>query len=327
MKTKRILSLVLLAALILSLFSGCSDKSGEVIKVAGTAVPAEIYLYYYDKVNSNPEECGLASTASEETKKAKATALCGEYVAVNTMFYSSGLSLNSQDVTVVSEELNSIWRYFSEYYKKLGISKQTLNKIITSEKYSELLFLSLYDKNGTNPVEESRIEEYFVNNYVGFRALSGYYSKIDTSGNSVEMTEEEKSALTHEYSALASQINAGEDFEEVCKKYISAGQSVPVSVLRKDDTGYAEGFFGEVQKAAYGRAFVLKYDRYLFLIVRQNITGEDSEQYAQYRTACLKSLKNLEFNDIVKQEAKGFEYEENEKAISAALRGAGLLAD
>ncbi len=128
---KRIFAFIMCAAMIVSL-AACSPADKTAVNISGAEIDYETFLYFLDTVKSSPEKYGLDKKADSSKLADAAVELCKEYVAVNTWLNDAGLTLSSSEKSAASENLNNVWRVFSHYYEELGLSKQSLMKIMTS---------------------------------------------------------------------------------------------------------------------------------------------------------------------------------------------------
>ena len=195
---KKFISVVLAAVMMLSV-SGCSAKPKTALTVEGTALNSEIFAYYLDRVAASPESYALGKDASEKELKDAAVRECKRYIAVNTDFVNSGKQLTSAQKVEISERVNNIWMRSENHYNSIGVTKQTLNKIVTAGKYEEAVFTALYDNGVGDVAAEKAIQSYFYDNYVSFLTVCAYFS----SANGTPMTQLEKTEMLNFFSSLS----------------------------------------------------------------------------------------------------------------------------
>ena len=195
---------VLLAISVLFVFSSCSEEAeADPLTVNGTPIDGEIFRYYLDEALGDPTVFDKGEAVQYATEQ------CIRYVAVNSAFEARGLTLSAGSVAEVSERGNALWRYFGEHYEKVGVSKQTFMKIRTSLAYTEALRTMLFDEGGISPLPDDTLKEYFSEEYVAFKALSGELFDRDVYGNRVELTEEQLTNAVERYNNAAGEINKG----------------------------------------------------------------------------------------------------------------------
>ncbi len=318
MKIKKILC-ILLAFCLVPLLPSCSGGNAYALNIAGSELTQGVYAYFLDLVVSKPEVYGLASSVGEAELKAEAAELCKNYVAVNSTLKELNLLLADEEKAYISTNVNNLWRLYSEYYSAIGVTKQTLTKIETSNAAKECILLYYYDTSGTKAVSENDLRTYFSENYISFRAINGYLTKTAEDGSTVDFTPEEISALKSKLLSLTVRIADGESFEDVSKRFaseqgISSGKT-DATIIKKDNNSYPSGFFDEVSKQSPDVPTVIMLDKYIFLVVRGDIFITD-EEYANHRIDCLKDLKGGELDQTIASIAAEYPIKNNDRVIN-----------
>lgn len=305
---KKLLATLLAAAMLL--LGACSDKNIWAFRIEGTEIGSEIYTYYLDKVVSAPERYGLKSNASANELKKAAADECKRYVAVNTDFRNSGKPLTSAQKVEISETLNGIWLRSENHYNKIGVSKQTLNKIITSEKYEEAVFTALYDKGTGNAAAEKTIQDYFYTNYVSFRTVCVYF----TNSNGEPLSLLEKNAMLDVFDQLAA-TKSGTP-EAFTQGFLDEGYSASDTViLKKNSDGYPDGFFDAVYNQADATVQIIVYEDCVFAVYKENLKDKGESVYAAYRSVCINDIYSAENEERINLIASDLKVEENSKEI------------
>lgn len=299
-----------LAATMLLLFGACSDKNNYALTIEGTEINGEIFAYFLDRVTAAPESYGLDKDSSADKLKKAAIDECKRYVAINTEFSSSKVTLTSAEKVKISEKVNNIWLRSENHYKKIGISKQTLNKIITSEKYEEAVFNSLYDKGTHNTAAEQKIQNYFYENYVSFRTVCVYF----TSSSGEPMTQLEKNEMLMVFEGFAtSKASTPEAFTQ---GFLDAGYSASDTViLKKSSDGYPDGFFDKVFAQTDATVQIIIYDDCVFAVYKESLKDKGESVYAAYRSACINDIYAAENEKRINLIATDLKVEENAKVI------------
>lgn len=321
---KRIFAFLICATMMFSL-AACSPANKTAVNISGAEIDYETFLYFLDTVKSSPEKYGLDKKADSSEITQAAVDLCKEYVAVNTWLNDADITLSSSEKSAASENLNNVWRVFSHYYEELGISKQTLMKIMTSQANRDRLFYYVFDEGGEYAVPEEEVEAFYNENYTYFRAVSVYLSKTDKDGNTVAMTDEEKEAVKTELDSLAEKIKNGQSMSEIVEQYSiqhpDSTVSAELQFIKKDANSYPEGFFEKVKALESGDYAVLMFDDYAFLVAREKADSDDAKQYYErYRGDCLKSMHGKDFDLLLKVYASLFEAETEDRIIKKALK-------
>ncbi|MCR4593606.1 MAG: hypothetical protein K5761_00955 [Clostridiales bacterium] len=283
--SRKITALLLSFSFITLLFSSCS--AGKV-KVNGTKIDDEIYLYFQDKAD----------------KEHSVDLLLLRYVAINSEFEKEGLTLSSSQKASLTAHVDDVWHTYSAHYNKKGISKSTVYKAELSEMYYTILLDNYYGPDGANPVAEEEIKKYFRENYAVIRYVTGYLFNEDENGI-VEMTDEQEKTIVNKFNSAANNINEGSTIEEAI---VSLG-SVDIRdavVTSSGTSGFPDGFFGKIQKIKTGEASAVTIGSYIFLVLRENGEKGDYECYTDSRTACLEEMKSEEFEKVVSGWTKSY---------------------
>jgi len=322
MRMRGILALLLISSLLCAAFGGCAAVHETALTVEGVALDKQIFLYYFDMVRANPEEYALFATSPRKFFAEQAQPLCVEYITVNTRFLAQGKTLNVQEKAALSARVNELWRVFGAYYQSIGVSKQTLMRAQASAVYRNRLFYDLYDTGGEYAVPEKEIQNYFEQNYLVFRVISGYFTKLNENGTDVSMTDSEKSILRGKFAQMAQDLREEKSMEEVNDGYVGNSDSVvPLTVLKKGGKAYSEAFYSDVAKLKADTPTVLEYpqENYIFLVVREKVDFKSDEQYLPNRESCLKDMKAAEFDAELKAQAGQYRLEPNQAVIDQII--------
>lgn len=306
---------LLLTAILLLCSAGCSQSNKTVLVISGAEIDSEVFTYYLDKVVSRPADYGLSENPEKEDAKNAAIEQCKEYVAANTEFRSRGLSLSVSDKVGISETVNNLWIRFENHYDKIGVSKQTLTKVYTSQAYNEAIFTSEYDKGTEDTASEEVIQNYFYENYVSFRAVCEYFNYADGT----PLSQKDKTELLSKFDGIAAaQIGNADEFSSAVQ---NLGYSVSASVLlKKGSDGYPAGFFERVYELQDNDVAVIVYDECVFAVMKENLKEKGEGVYSEYRSACINDLYSdaarVDFEEIM----GSYEVEEKSGRINSILK-------
>lgn len=280
------LTAALLAALMILSLCACTQQKKTVLTISGAEIDNEIFIYYTDKVIHRPTDYGLTENPGDSDVKAAAINECKRYLAANTEFRDAGLSLSSAQKTQISQTVNDFWIRFENHYKKIGVSKQTLTKIVTSDAYSDAIFTETYDKGMDNAAAETEIRNYFYNNYISFRTVCAYFTVSD---GSTPMTQAEKNDLLAAFDGYAK--TAGADIEKFAETVNNAGYPLSNSILlKKGSDGYPDGFYEKVYAQTDNTVQIIVYDECVFAVIKENLKDKGESVYANYRSSCISDL-------------------------------------
>lgn len=280
----------LLAVLMIFSLTACSGEKETVLIIAGTEINSEIFTYFLDKVNQRPIDYNLPENPPKDDLKQAAINECKQYLAANTEFRNRGLSLTSSEKVEISQSVNDYWVRFENHYNEIGVSKQTLTKILTAQAYEDAIFTAEYDKGINNTETEAVLQDYFYENYISFRTICAYFTSAD---GTTAMTQLEKTQLLAAVNSLAG--NAGTDVEKFAEAAQAAGYSLSDSVLlKKGAEGYPDGFFEKVSDQKDNTVQVITYDECVFVVWKENLKDKGESVYVNYRSVCINDLYSAE---------------------------------
>lgn len=291
---KVIPALILIFAFVLT-FSGCAfDGNKPALVISGTEIDKEIYAYYEDLVLQRPQDHNVANIKDDSAVRDATVQLCVRYLAVNTLFAEKQLSLSAHEKVTIAENVNNYWLRFSRHYESLGVSKQTLTKIMTSEKCEDAVFASFYDKGVDNQETERDIQAYFYSNYTAFRSICAYFTADDGSA----VTEQEKYNILASFDGIiAASGEDGNAFNNACA---DAGYTASdIVVLGSKSDGYPNGFFNKVYTQKEKSVSKFEYDECVFAVVKEDIKELGEGVYAAYRDSCIRDMYESAWQDTM----------------------------
>lgn len=293
---KKILS-VLFAVLILISLTACNGTKKTVLIISGTEIDSEVFTYYLDRVIHRPEDYGLAENSEKKLVKQTAIDECKRYVAINTSFRDKGLSLSAADKVGISDNVNRFWMRFENHYDEIGVSKQTLTKIMTADAYEDAIFTATYDRGTGNAAAEKELTDYFYSNYVSFRTVCAYFTAPDGSA----MSQADKIALVDSFKKM--EQTTAVEADKFSESVTAAGYTLSDTIiLKKNSSGYPAGFFEKVYAQANGTVQILEYDECVFAVMKENLKDKGDAVYANYRTSCITDL----YSDASEQEIDSY---------------------
>lgn len=276
---------VFIAVLILLSLTACNAGKRTALIISGAEIDSEIFTYYLDKVIQSPSDYGLAENPEKKLIKQTAIDECKKYVAINTSFRDKGLSLSSADKVEISDNVNHFWTRFENHYDEIGVSKQTLTKIMTADAYENAIFTATYDRGIGNAAAEKELTDYFYSNYVSFRTVCAYFTAADGSA----MSQADKIALVDSFRKM--EQNTAVDAEKFSEAVTASGYTLSDTIiLKKESDGYPAGFFEKVYSQANGTVQILEYDECVFAVFKESLEDKGEAVYVNYRTSCITDL-------------------------------------
>lgn len=308
---KKLLSLLIVLSITLCCLTSCNFSGKEtVIEINETTlIDTEIFSYFLNELYY--EYDGISDAECID----RATSECLEYVAVNTHFAKNGGKLSAKEKADVSNETNALWRIYGDYYQEIGVSKETFFKIRQYDCIKENIRMSLYDKDGTMPLNEEYIRQYFTANYVGIKYFYEELYKVLTPEQYNALTDYEKGVYDSQKKAaedryryiseIANYVNSSvytmdEAFMAVTGE-VSADISVSAAVVSKTGSSFSEEFVKAVFNQAVGSAFIITNSdkSHVYFIERVDLLDNKYGFYEEYRVECLKNVSESFFiNEI-----------------------------
>lgn len=298
-RIKRPLSMVLVLCLLASvaLLSGCSAiVQKSTVTVNDVAISEDVFIYFLDEATVR---LGIASDYSDVEKVAME--LVNRYFKTNSLARAEGIALNTAQKAEVSEKVNSTWVMYGDYYQNIGITRETLTKVFTAEKYREALMMKFYGKGGIQEISETRLYASFNVNYTVFQAITGYLTTTDGAGNKTAISKGEAETLILKFQNILNMVNSGEQTMEQAVEYLASTgvqSSVQTVVLHKDDTSYPEGFFQKIQTLQPRNATIISTNEYLFLVLRGE-TNMQSQFFEQMKPEMIMDIADDSIDGVI----------------------------
>lgn len=313
---KRFVSILTLASLCVTAFSGCAAFAGSkaALKVGEAEVDSRVFAYFYDEAYGEAEADG-GDTDDEQALKQAATEKCYEYVIATTTFQKLSLSLDVNEKKAVADETEEQWHLYGDYYTEIGVNKQTVAKINLADAYRTSLLLYYFGKGSEYEVPESEIEYYFDQTYVAFRAINGYLTTTDENGNTVAVSAEEEKALRADFEAKRASLAEGSSFAEV-----NGGTEVDINFVQVSSSAYPKDFLAQVEKLEYDKPAVIETEENIFLVVRADAKKGEDNFYADYRTRYIDALRGEMLTDMLVATAEDYELEANSRVEGKAAK-------
>lgn len=316
----RLTAAFLVITALLSALPACAIGSETaVVSVNGVAIDNEIFRYFLSEAYLSAD-----SRADSEDIFTSAAEKCVKYVAVNSEFKNRGLILTNVGKALMNSEATPLWNVYRDYYNEIGVSKTTFVKIKQSEAYANALRTDIFDTGGEKQISEDLIKNYFAKNYVGFRALAGYFTAIDDNGNTVRLSSDKIEEIKKNFTNAANRINAGSDIEEEAVLMYPASSEAEletdfVFLSRKDDGNYPEGFIDAVLELPYNKAEVLTFEDYIYIVIRSDITGDSQPYYKESRYDCFMAVTDSLMESEIISWARSYKASLNHETAEKAL--------
>lgn len=295
---KKITAVLMALGIVLLSLSACTAKNK--VTVNGTRVSSGIYSYFLDR------EKAADSELSEDEIKAAAQKDVAYYVMINSEFANREMKLTFDDKSKISQNVNNYWHLFSAAYESLGVTKQDLQKIEENKAYKDELIVYYYGENGESPVTDETLKTYFNENYIAFKAITGFFTTVNNDGTAAMLSDSEKAALTESFLQYANAINEGSSIEEVAASLDNINVNSDTVVINRANKSYPDTFFDKVFALEVNKSGSFSIGDYVFIVSRGSLEDEQDSLFKTYKTDCLKALKGEEFDSITNGWAEAY---------------------
>lgn len=354
MKSIKKFSAILLALAVSFSLTACHPKNEVAItakdKTTGTSLEITSAQYLYAltsavlEAQSNINEANSDTTITDytdykvvetddngtETKtkyekwvNERTEELLREYAAVMIKQKDLKLELDDSTLNTVEQYANMYWQYYYQpTFEKNGVSDSTFLKMFKQSYYENEYFLSVYDTDGTDPVDEKEIKETFYDSYVltnmltvSLKSEDSDDTEDDTSSSSDDtaLSEDDAKRLLEGYKT---RIEKGEKFSDILADYNTtykpddeSASSDPETVLGSEETNSASDYFTKAFKMKKNALQIITNDdkTEMALIQKSDIKADESN-YDNYREQVLYQIKNDEFEENLTKYAKSLKF-------------------
>ena len=356
-----------MASLMLLGTAGCSSEDLTWAARRGEdTVPIGAYIYYlftaYNDAVSQVEDSTqsiLSQTVEGQDASSWITERAMQYTRnlflLDDRMAEMGLSLTDEEQQQIENTANTQWAYMGSMLENdFGIAKSSYQlagpEYIT--KYAKI-FDATYGRDGTSPVPDEEVENYFEENYTSYAyIIRPLYHTADTSGETssssssestssassesssstgiTAMTEEEIAAAEQEFDDFAAKITSGEmTAQQAADQYkeaagLEAEQLTEGVEMISTETGAPEELVTLLDSLDAGEAGTtevsLGTQKAYLLAVKYDISQETQtalEDETTYETI-LAALRGEEFGDMINEAANQLEgIEINQDAVNS----------
>ena len=301
---KKTVCLAVIVTVIVSLFSGCAGNDSA-LAIGDTLISEGVYAYY------------LSGSDSQEA----ATDICIKNIAAENLMKKEGIVLSANYKRLVAEQTDKKWSLFSAYYESIGVTKQDITTALTYDYNKKELLDYYYGDNGKKPVSEKKLLSEFDKTYVGFRAVEASYVRISDMGESVNLSDKEKSNLKKQFSSMSQSINDGTmSIDKANEKYnesigLIVTQSLETVLVKEGDVLYGDDFFKKVSDLKKGECAVIESGNSIYLLIRDDIATQDSEYFYLYKSEIIEKIKMPDIEKKLLKESAEYTVKTNKGII------------
>lgn len=311
---KRIIAVISAAVLIMLTLVSCSDSPKSVMNISGAQVTEGVYTYFYDYVCGNTKSLGIDLEADDAQKqlREKTVELLSSYVAVNSMAAKLKLPLSYTLRAQTAQETDSRWELYGRYYSSIGMTKQDLNKVLTSSALRSALLDYYYGEDSKiKPTKTESLKSEFVKKYVGVNVIAASLTTTDNLGNTVVLDTYELSSIRNVFNGMRERLNGGADISSVYSDYITnldliGTQSLETYVMTSSSVGFGDDFFSKISELSYNKAVVLEYEDTIYLAYRIDISSDDLGYFVTYKNDILEEMCMSKLEKKIASEAKKY---------------------
>lgn len=224
-----------------------------------------------------------------------------DMVAVDCMMDELGVSLTDEETEEAQKQSASLWAYYAKTLQNLGVAQDSF--VLASGMYlkkSEKLFDAIYDQGGTQAVSDEEVTNYLTQNYVDYEYFSKDFSNTNSSGSSVNLTDDQKNAAEAQFQDYANRINSGTSITDIANEY-TASEKLDKSPLdttpkNKNDLSLDDSVKSQFEQMDYNQAIAFRTDDAEYLLYKKDI-NTDTDQLTKGSDLRIKILKDLKQND------------------------------
>lgn len=301
---KRILTLMICLALMVTCFTGCHTKGEIAVKIGDIQFTSGYYACALVSADTEARAKVEESLSEEELKKeikyvdhkidntdyatwVKNKAMEGlkEVAALKTLCNNAGLTLSEENSALAKDYAEYLWdNGYSTLMETNGVAKETFIAYMQDGYLSDEYFEHLYGKGGEKEIAAEKISKQLTDNYVLVNKL-----EVSFSG----LKDDEKTEKKNQFTAFEASLKDGsKTFEKVYLEYNKIkeedhkheepkeGESKPkdshATVLGAEETSYASDHFKTAKDMAVGevKLITLEEDAGLVLLVKQDISAD-----------------------------------------------------
>lgn len=359
----RLLAVLLALVLTAGLLTACHPKNETAVTIGDIKISSAVYICalidadmdaretVYDKLS---KEEGFDASAEidyaaqtiedkpfEEYVRAAAIDKLRTYAGIRMKFAELGLSLTDDEKASAENYAQYYWNNYgaAALYGENGVSYESYRDYSMTSAMMSSYFLSLYGKEGTEPVAEEEVNKAITDNYDLVYAIQS--KATDDAGAAKD--EEQLAADKTTFEGYAARINDGsatfaviekefngtEDTTEVTENTETAenteetepNDNAPLDekaiLIGSEETGNtAFSQFSDVHAAEIGKAIVLEQTDGTSLLIQRLDVSADPYYMKNYYNSALSLLKYDGFEASLKEFSDGLTVTENSFAIN-----------
>lgn len=299
---------LLCAVFALCAFCSCSKQESPALEIDGKSVSNGVFAYYVSKTLSS-EKGGKTKKDNADEVIENAVSLCARDIAAENLMKKENVVFSRRQKSEKAEETENLWSLYSRFYSAIGTTKPDLTAICENSQRLDSLVEFYYGTGAKNEVSDDKLKEEFVKMYIGFKAFEGSFTKVNSKGETVEMTQSEKDKLTERFRSMAQKVDAGASIDSVYEAYcksmgLVATSEIELTLIKDKDPMFADDFFKKVSTISHGRAAPVISGSSIYVVQRSTIAQNDDDAFRQHRDDVLLALKRPAVEKKIEKSAK-----------------------
>ena len=334
-------------ALVLALgLVGCHPKNEVALTIGGKDYTSAFYMCAllqadgeakskvqeaYEEKEKDTSDINYYKEKIEKKKfttwvKDRAIEICRTYAYIESVCDEKDISISGEDLETTESYVDNYWNNYgySAYYGANGVSYETFKEFFTYSNLMQTYFLSIYGKEGEEPVAEETIKSTLSEKFVLADVL--IIGLTDDSGNALsdEKVAGEKSKLE----GYKKRLDNGEDFKTIYEEVNGKQQSTSTDskeekpedelaqVLGAEDTeSYASQHYNAVKELKLGETKIVEdtENKQLLLFLKKDIMADGYYLNNMY-DYIINLLKYDDFSADCEEKSLELEFEQNKFA-------------
>ena len=265
----------------------------------------------------------------EDWVKDRALEICRTYAYVETICDEKSIEISSEDLETAESYADNYWNSYgySAYYGANGVSYDTFKEFFTYSSLMQTYFLSIYGKEGGDPVPEEDVKAALSEKFVLANSLT--VSLKDDSGN--DLSEEDAAEEKTKLEGYKTRLDNGEAFKTIYEEENGTQttnttdseeeeqpQDTLAQVFGNEDTeSYASDYYDDIAAMKVGESKIIEDEEnsQLLLVLKKDIL-EDPYYLNNMYDYILNLLKYDEFEEEMQEKSLELEFDENKFATN-----------
>jgi len=326
-KLTLLLAAVCVALVSLSTFTPAGAQEW-LLQVEGVPVSRAAYSFFLTEALRDARHSGQLKDDGRPKDMAAlredVAARCVEYIAVTSELRAMEVPIDQALKAQAADRTAFYWQMFGQYYRAIGVDKQTLNAVLLGQSARDQLFRALYDTGGARPTSEETLQAYFYGNFVAYEGVRVFRTALWEDGSERDMTPDEKADLKADLADLVEAANEAEDFygvaqEERFAKALSYMAPTP-AVMDKSAGEVSEEDFEKIRALPRDRYYLLDLEGFLLVATGIDMRESEDEYYLGYRSQCLWTLQGEAYAEALEELCAQYHADENVGAVDRLYR-------